>query len=84
MGGVKDRMLTRQTVREQIEKHVEGLLTLEDLSAWAELMFRGETFEQKHADLIQDILSILRDTTDPHRFRWEEPDFDAILVSLED
>jgi hypothetical protein len=75
-------MLTRADLRAQLERHIEGLLTLEDLSAWAEQAFRTEPFEPGHHDQIARALSLLRDATDPHRFRWEEPDFGALLDDL--
>ncbi len=75
-------MLTREQLRSRIEEYRDGLMTLEDLAAWAEEAFREEPFEPAHTDQIQEILSILRDTTDPHRFRWEEPDWDEIIERL--
>ncbi len=75
-------MLTREQLRLRIEQHREGLLTLEDLSAWAEEAFRDEQFEPAYAQQIQEVLALLRDTTDPHRFRWEEPDWDMIVDAL--
>jgi hypothetical protein len=75
-------MLTRSDLRNQIQRHVEGLLTLEDLAAWAEELFRQEAFEPAHAQAIAEVLSVLRDAVDPHRFRWEEPDFEELLRSL--
>jgi len=77
-------MLTRHDLKAQIELHVEGFLTLEDLAAWAEDAFRDEEFEAAHADQISDVLAVLRDAVDPHRFRWEEPSFDALLEELEE
>lgn len=77
-------MLTRQDLKTQIESHLEGFLTLEDLAAWAEEAFRIEEFETEYADLISEVLATIRDATDPHRFRWEDPDFDEILVELEE
>lgn len=76
-------MLTRQQLQRRLEEHIEGRITLEDLSAWAESAFRTETFEAAHQDQIVEILSILRDATDPHRFRWEQPDLDSMLEQLE-
>jgi hypothetical protein len=75
-------MLTRQELRIQIERHLEGRITLEDLSAWAEDVFRTEEFETGSQEQIEEILSILRDATDPHRFRWEHPDFELMLEQL--
>ena len=75
-------MLTREQLRGRIEQFQDGFTTLEDLAAWAEEAFREEQLEPTHADQIQEILSILRDTTDPHRFRWEEPDWDEIIEGL--
>ncbi len=77
-------MLTRDELKSQIELHVEGLLTLEDLAAWAEDVFREEDFEELFADQISELLSIVRDAVDPHRFRWEEPDFEQMLGDLQD
>jgi hypothetical protein len=76
-------MFTRDDLKSQIELHVEGLLTLEDLAAWAEEMFRDEEFEPAFANQISEVLAILRDAVDPHRFRWEEPDFGLLLEELE-
>lgn len=76
-------MLDRGQLRLQIERHLDGLLSLEDLSAWAEQMFRDEPFEDGYGDQIREVLSVLRDATDPHRFRWEEADFDRLLAVLE-
>lgn len=76
-------MLHREDVRNRILEHRDGLLTLEDLSAWAERVFREEAFEPEAAERIAAVLSALRDATDPHRFRWEEPDFAALLAELE-
>ncbi len=77
-------MLSRQDLTEQIELHVEGLLTLEDMAAWAEEVFRDEDFEDQYADQISDVLATIRDAVDPHRFRWEEPNFEEILEELQD
>ncbi len=77
-------MLTRDELRTQIELHVEGRLALEDLAAWAEDVFREEDFEKPFADQISDLLAIIRDAVDPHRFRWEEPDFGEMLGDLKD
>ena len=77
-------MLTRDALREQMQKHLHGLLTLEDLAGWAEEVFRAESFEPAHAAIMEDVLAVLRDATDPHRFRWEEPDFEELLARLED
>jgi len=76
-------MLTRQAVRGQIQRHLDGLVTLEDLAAWAEEAFRAESFEPEGADRIQEVLAVIRDAVDPHRFRWEEPDFGELLERLE-
>lgn len=75
-------MLTRDDLITRIREHRDGLVTLEDLSAWAERVFREEAFEPAFADRIAAALSVLRDATDPHRFRWEEPDFEALLTDL--
>ncbi len=77
-------MITRATVRSQLQRHVEGLITLEDLAAWAEEVFRSDSFEPAGAEAIQDVLAVLRDSVDPHRFRWEEPDFEELLSLLEE
>ena len=76
-------MVTRDELKSQIEQHVEGLLPLEDLAAWAEDVFRDEEFESGFADQISEVLALLREAVDPHRFRWEEPDFNSILEELE-
>jgi hypothetical protein len=76
-------MVTRDELKSQIELHVEGFLTLEDLAAWAEDVFRDEEFEPPFAHQISEVLATLRDAVDPHRFRWEEPDFDSVLEELE-
>lgn len=76
-------MLDRELLRDKILEHLEGHLTLEDLAAWAEEVFREEEFDPESADQLEEILSVLREATDPHRFRWEEPDFDEILQELE-
>jgi len=76
-------MLTRADVRSQIRRHLDGLLTLEDLAAWAEEAFRTEAFEPRDADRIQEVLAVIRDAVDPHRFRWEEPDFEELLEMLD-
>jgi hypothetical protein len=76
-------MLTRQTLRGQIRKHLDGLITLEDLAAWAEDAFREESFEPDASESIQEVLAVIRDAVDPHRFRWEEPDFSELLERLE-
>ncbi|MBI4420392.1 MAG: hypothetical protein HY560_06160 [Gemmatimonadetes bacterium] len=77
-------MLTRAELKAQIQRHVDGLLTLEDLAAWAEEAFRAAAFEPEAAERIQEILAVLRDSVDPHRFRWEEPDFEELLEQLTD
>ncbi len=78
------RMLTRDDLKAQIELHIEGFLPLEDLAAWAEDVFRDEEFEEPFVEQISDFLSTLRDAVDPHRFRWEEPDFEQMLEELND
>jgi hypothetical protein len=77
-------MVTREDLREQIQAHLDGLVRLEDLSAWAEEVFRTEEFEEPHDDQISDVLAFLRDATDPHRFRWEEPDLEKLVEELEE
>ena len=77
-------MLTRGELKAQIQRHLDGLLTLEDLAAWAEEAFRAAAFEPEGAGEIQEVLAVLRDAVDPHRFRWEEPDFDELLEKLTD
>lgn len=77
-------MITREVLRSQITDHLDGLMSLEDLAAWAEDVFRTEAFEEDYAGEIADILAAIRDAVDPHRFRWEEPDFDEILELLEE
>ena len=76
-------MLTSEDLREQIQLHLDGMMPLEDLAAWADEVFRDEVFEEEYAQEISDVLATLRDAVDPHRFRWEEPDFDEILEALE-
>jgi hypothetical protein len=76
-------MLTRENLRQQIQRHLDGLVTLEDLAAWAEEAFRQESFQAESADEIQEVLAIIRDAVDPHRFRWEEPDFSELLERLQ-
>jgi hypothetical protein len=76
-------MLTREIVRDHIRRHLDGSLTLEDLAAWAEQVFRDSPFEPGAGEQIQAALSVIRDAVDPHRFRWEEPDFDELLDLLE-
>ena len=76
-------MVTREQLKEQIQLHLEGLLTLEDFAAWAEEVFRTEEFEEEFADQISDMLAAVRDAVDPHRFRWEEPDFEEMLEELD-
>lgn len=84
-GGAKTKhMLTRNAVRERIQQHLDGLVTLEDLAAWAEEAFRSESFEPDRAEEIQEVLAVIRDAVDPHRFRWEEPDFETLLSALND
>ena len=75
-------MLTRDDVRQKIQLHVDGALTLEDLAAWAEEAFRSDAFAAEKSDEIQEVLAIIRDAVDPHRFRWEEPDFGELLERL--
>jgi len=75
-------MLTRNDLVTRIQEHRDGLVTLEDLAAWAERVFREEAFEPEFADRMVAVLSVLRDATDPHRFRWEEPDFETLLADL--
>ena len=75
-------MVTRESLIENIQGHLDGSITLEDLAAWAEDAFRDEDFEEGYVDEIGDALAIIRDAVDPHRFRWEEPDFDDLLDSL--
>ncbi len=77
-------MLTRDGLRGQIERHIDGLITLETLSSWAEQVFREEDFEPEFAGQIGSVLSVLRDATDPHRFRWEEPDLESLSDSLQE
>ncbi len=67
-------MLTRADLKAQIQRHLDGLLTLEDLAAWAEEVFRAAAFEPEAAEEIQEVLAVIRDAVDPHRFRWEEPE----------
>ena len=69
-------------LKAQIELHIEGFLPLEDLAAWAEDVFRDEEFEEPFVEQMSDLLSTLRDAVDPHRFRWEEPDFEQMLEEL--
>ena len=76
-------MVTRESLKSQINAHLEGSLTLEDLAAWAEDVFRTEEFEPSYDDVISEVLAVIRDATDPHRFRWEEPDFDELLDELD-
>ncbi|MDH5803700.1 MAG: hypothetical protein OEZ54_00850 [Gemmatimonadota bacterium] len=76
-------MLTRADVREQLELHLQGLLTLEDLSSWAEEVFREEEFEEGYETEISEVVSVLRDAVDPHRFPWEESDFEEWLEALQ-
>ncbi len=59
-------------------------MTLEDLAAWAEEAFRSEAFEPDRMEDIQEVLAVIRDAVDPHRFRWEEPNFEQLLGALED
>lgn len=75
-------MLTREQVRLHIQRHLDGALTLEDLAAWAEETFRTADIDPRDAEQIEAVLSVIRDAVDPHRFRWEEPDFDELLELL--
>ncbi len=77
-------MVTLEDLKAQIELHAEGTLALEDLAAWAENVFRDEDFEPEHEDLISEILGTIRDAVDPHRFRWEAPDFEEMWNQIED
>ena len=77
-------MVTLEDLKAQIELHAEVTLAVEDLAAWAEAVFREEEFEPEHAELISEILGTIRDAVDPHRFRWEVPDFDEIWNQIED
>ena len=75
-------MLTPGQVRNQIQRHLDGQITLEDLAAWAEDAFRAAEFQPDSAEQIEAALSVIRDAVDPHRFRWEEPDFEELLQLL--
>jgi len=75
-------MLSRADLRVAIEDHLEGHRSLEDLSAWAVECEHEGGFDPVDHDLIAEVLSVLRDASDPHRFRWEEPDFEALLRRL--
>ena len=75
-------MVTRESLSEHIQAHLDGAITLEDLAAWAENAFRHDDFEEGYVDEIAAALSVIRDAVDPHRFRWEEPDFEDLLESL--
>ena len=77
-------MLTIEDLKSQIESHSDGMLSLEDLAAWAEDVFREEHFEQQNAELLSEMLATIRDAVDPHRFRWEEPDFAEMWERLEE
>ena len=77
-------MVTVEDLKGQIELHTEGILTLEDLAAWAEEVFCEEEFEDEHANLISDTLATIRDAVDPHRFRWEEPNFEEMWKLLQE
>ena len=81
---IRPRMVTREQLKNQIHSHLDGTLTIEDLAAWAEDVFRTEEFEADYEDMISEILATIRDAIDPHRFRWEEPDFEEILDELEE
>ncbi len=76
-------MIEKETLREQIERHIEGLISLENLVSWAEQVYRDEEMDPAHREQLEEALSMLREATDPHRFRWEEPDLDRLLESLE-
>lgn len=75
-------MLTRAELRAAIEEHLDGYRSLDDLSAWAVEREHEGGFDPADHELIAEVLSILRDASDPHRFRWEEPDFEALLGRL--
>jgi hypothetical protein len=77
-------MVNRDLLKQRIVSHLDGHITLEDLAAWAEEVFRNEEFDPPHADEIAEVLASIRDAVDPHRFRWEEPDFEDILEKLEE
>jgi hypothetical protein len=77
-------MLTRTEVRAAIEDHLEGHRSLEDLSAWAVEREHEGGFDPADHDLIAEVLSVLRDASDPHRFRWEEPDLDGLLTRIDE
>ncbi len=76
-------MLTREHLRRQIEQHIEGHVSLDDLAAWAVDRTHDGELDPKDEDLLAEILSTLSDAGDPHRFRWEEPDFDQLLDRLD-
>lgn len=75
-------MLTPADCRRAIESHLDGLLSLEDLAAWATDREREGDFDPAHAERVAEVLSLLRDAADPHRFRWEEVDLEALLDRL--
>ena len=77
-------MITRNVLKEQILAHLTGALPLEDLAAWAEEAFRTAEFDARDEDQISETLAMIRDAVDPHRFRWEEPDFEELLDALDD
>ena len=77
-------MVTLEDLKAQIELHTEGTLALEDLADWAEAVFREEEFEPAHAELMSEVLGTIRDAVDPHRFRWELPDFEEMWSQIED
>ena len=52
-------MIDREQLRAKIQSHVDGFLTLENLAAWAEEVFRGEDFEARHAE--QNRRGVIRD-----------------------
>lgn len=77
-------MVTPDILKRHIVSHLDGQMTLEDLAAWAEEAFRNEEFDPVHADAITEVLAAIRDAVDPHRFRWEEPDFEDLLDQVEE
>lgn len=76
-------MITRADCRRVIESHLDGFLSLDDLAAWAVDREHEGDFEPTHTALIAEVLSALRDAADPHRFRWEEANLDALLDRLD-
>ena len=75
-------MVTKADCIRMIESHIDGLISLEDLAAWAVEHEHEGSVDPVHAELIAEVLSALRETGDPHRFRWEEPDLDDLLQRL--